>query len=295
MVVGPLTKEELADLVTGVELTVPTLALNRLDISPPPAGLYQFGLAPEDDAREAARRARDDGHRRVLVLAPVGEWGGRVARAFQETWYAAGGSVAETQYYSAENLADAVKNLLDITESEQRRSQLSGRLGRQLRFQPQRRQDADAVFVAAFPRDARQIGPLLDFYYASDLPVYATSHVYSGSHNPSADQDMDGIHFTDLPWIIDPSPEDLALKEHFAALWPESAERFSRLFALGLDAYALVPRLQSLIRDPTLSIPGRTGLLRLSPDGRVHRSLIWAHFERGIATPDVEPEFTVSP
>lgn len=295
MVVGPLTKEELADLVTGGELTVPVLALNRVDVSPPPAGLYQFGLAPEDDAREAARRAWDDGHRRMLVLVPVGEWGERVAQAFLDAWYTAGGSVAETQYYSGDSLADSVKNLLNITESEQRRSQLSGQLGRQLKFQPQRRQDADAVFLAAFPRDARQIRPLLDFYYASDLPVYATSHLYSGSHNPSADQDMDGIHFADLPWIIEPDPEDLALKEHFAALWPDSAERFSRLFALGLDAYTLVPRLQALIRDPTLTVPGRTGLLSLGPDGRVHRSLVWAHFEQGIATPDVEPEATVSP
>lgn len=296
MVVGPLTKEELADLVTGGELTVPILALNRVDVSPPPAGLYQFGLAPEDDAREAARRAWDDGHRRVLVLVPAGEWGERVAQAFLEAWYAAGGSVAETQYYSGDSLADSVKDLLNITESEQRRSQLSGQLGRQLKFQPQRRQDADAVFLAAFPRDARQIRPLLDFYFASDLPVYATSHVYSGGrHNPSADQDMDGIHFADLPWIIDPGAEDLALKEHFAALWPDSAERFSRLFALGLDAYTLVPRLQALAQDPSLSIPGRTGLLSLAPDGRVHRSLVWAHFEQGIATPDVEPGFTVNP
>ncbi|MDD3447520.1 MAG: penicillin-binding protein activator [Gammaproteobacteria bacterium] len=297
MVVGPLTKEALADLVTGGGLTVPILALNRVDVSPPPAGLYQFGLAPEDDAREAARRAWDDGHRRMLVLVPAGEWGERVAQAFVEVWYAAGGSVAETQYYSGDSLADSVKNLLNITESEQRRSQLSGQLGRQLKFQPQRRQDADAVFLAAFPRDARQIRPLLDFYYASDLPVYATSHLYSGNHNPAADQDMDGIHFADLPWIIDPGPEDLALKEDFAALWPDSAERFSRLFALGLDAYTLVPRLQALIRDPALSIPGRTGRLSLAPDGRVHRSLVWAHFEQGVATPDVEPEpeSTVSP
>lgn len=295
MVVGPLTKEELADLVTGGELTVPILALNRVDVSPPPAGLYQFGLAPEDDAREAARRAWDDGHRRVLVLVPVGEWGERVAQAFLGPWYAAGGSVAETQYYSGDSLADSVKDLLNITESEQRRSQLSGQLGRQLKFQPQRRQDADAVFLAAFPRDARQIRPLLNFYYASDLPVYATSHVYSGGHNPSADQDMDGVHFADLPWIIDPSAEDLALKEHFGTLWPDSAERFSRLFALGLDAYTLVPRLQALAQDPSLSIPGRTGLLSLDSDGRVQRSLVWAHFEQGMATPDVEPGFTVNP
>ena len=43
------------------------------------------------------------------------------------------------------------------------------------------------------------------FQYAGDLPVYATSHLYTGTNNPTQDQDLNGIRFCETPWLLNPS------------------------------------------------------------------------------------------
>ena len=61
------------------------------------------------------------------------------------------------------------------------------------------------MFLAATPQQARQIKPTLAFQYAGDLPVYATSHLYTGTNNPTQDQDLNGIRFCETPWLLNPS------------------------------------------------------------------------------------------
>jgi outer membrane PBP1 activator LpoA protein len=64
------------------------------------------------------------------------------------------------------------------------------------------------------------------------------------------------------------------------------AMRDSRLFALGLDAYRLMPWLPALSSAQGLSINGATGRLTIDPEGVVHRhDLVWVRFEEGIANP----------
>ncbi|WP_374381452.1 penicillin-binding protein activator, partial [Pseudomonas fluvialis] len=65
LVVGPLEKPLVKQLSEREQLPLPTLALNYSDSTrTPPAQLFQFGLAAEDEARAAAQRAWDDGMRR---------------------------------------------------------------------------------------------------------------------------------------------------------------------------------------------------------------------------------------
>ena len=68
-VIGPLLKESVEALEQLYPLPVPVLGLNRTDHSEllNPA-LFQFGLAPEDEAREAARLARRKGSNGAAFL-----------------------------------------------------------------------------------------------------------------------------------------------------------------------------------------------------------------------------------
>jgi outer membrane PBP1 activator LpoA protein len=60
--IGPLQKSAVEQLARAGDLGIPVLALNRVELDvPPPAGLYQFGLAPEDEAAQAAEKAWADG------------------------------------------------------------------------------------------------------------------------------------------------------------------------------------------------------------------------------------------
>lgn len=98
LVVGPLEKQLVTQLNEQPQLPITTLALNYSDVAQAgPAQLFQFGLSAEDEAREVARRAWDDGMRRA-VAGPSGEWGDRVLAAFQQSWLAAGGSLIAAEH-----------------------------------------------------------------------------------------------------------------------------------------------------------------------------------------------------
>jgi len=264
------------------------MGTNTMRPAPAPTkGLYQFALSPEDEATQAAERAWLDGHTRAAVIAPDSEWGERVAGAFRDAWETRGGIVVATQAYgkSDQDIAGAVKRLMNIDQSEQRARQLIAQLGKRIEYEPRRRQDVDLVFMAAFARQARQLRPQLKFYRASDLPVYATSHVYSGKSSPRQDRDLDGVMFGDMPWVISPDVAEPALQQAIQQSWADTAATYNRLVAFGVDAYRLIPHLRRLQVQPYAPFEGVTGSIVLDDSNRVSRALEWAQFRRGRAQP----------
>ncbi|MFI4970191.1 MAG: penicillin-binding protein activator, partial [Lysobacterales bacterium] len=59
----------------------------------------------------------------------------------------------------------------------------------------------------------------------------------------------------------------------------------ARLFAFGMDAYALLPYLDWLIAHPDAYVNGATGELTADNFGRIHRQVGWARFQNGVALP----------
>ncbi len=290
IVVGPLNKTAVNILAGGSNLDVPVLALNYTD-SPLPAvkkNFFQFGLSPEDEAVQVAERAWLDHFQHPLVLFPQGTWGERVQAAFQERWQQLGGSVLKSVAYDsrANDFSPAISDVLNLEASEQRRRELNQLLGTKLEFTPRRRQDADFIFLAAFPLQARQINPQLQFHHASDLPVYATSHVYAGAPNPKLDHDMDELRFGDMPWVL-PQPRPLSkLKKTIETLWPPGGgDTYSRFYAMGIDAFNLIPHMNQLTTIRTSSHDGETGQLYVDDFNRVYRRLSWVKFANGSPIP----------
>jgi len=70
--------------------------------------------------------------------------------------------------------------------------------------------------------------------------VYGTSLLYRGTPDPSRDSDLDGIAFTDLPWVLN---SEQTLRPQLGKLFPSLGERYDRLFAFGVDSYYLASRL----------------------------------------------------
>jgi len=293
-VVGPLEKPAVNALAATGNLAVSTLALNRAEQTPPapvtelagdapPAVFYQFALAPEGEAARVAERAWFDGHGLAGMLVPEGEWGERVARAFADAWSSLGGVVTVTQRYDSEaaDMSEPVERLLGVDQSKARWQALRGYLGRDLKHQPRRRQDIDLVFMAAFPRQGRQLNPQLKFHYAGDVPVYSTSHVFTGAPEPERDLDLDGVTFGDMPWVLIEPYAPGSLRSELDAIWGTTLARYLRLYAFGADAYRLLPGLGRLRAQAESAFDGHTGRLSAGPDNRLERRLTWARFEAG--------------
>lgn len=284
-VIGPLRKEMVEVLARQPELPVPVLALNRVEAGAPTnSKLFQFGLAPEDEAREAARLAWHNGLTRAVALLPDTDWGERVFAAFAAEWQTLGGTLLESQRYddTTTDHSKAITRLLNLDSSKAREQKLARLLGTGFSFEPRRRQDVDFVFLVASPRQARLIRPQLSFYHATSLPVYATSRVYTGTPDPVRDSDMNGIVFCDTPWTLADHGSWSNLQQSIAAAWPDNSKRYARLYALGIDAYRLLPYLGRQQNNLFGSYHGVSGNLTIGNQGVIDRTLRCARFEKGV-------------
>jgi outer membrane PBP1 activator LpoA protein len=280
-IVGPLTREEVTAAADYTGVHAPILALNFL---PPekvaPAEFYQFALSPEDEARLAARRVLEDHHKRGVALVPSNEWGTRVLAAFKQELIAGGGDlmatapidVARTDYSAS------ITEVLRINESTARYKRLESVLGTKLQFEPRRRADVEFIFAPAPASTERLLRPQLRFHYAGDIPTYATSDAFEP--DTRANEDLDGLMFPDMPWILG---GDLADAVHAAArdAWPSGGPYRGRLFAFGFDAFRLAQALPHRGVAGSINVEGLTGRLSLDADRRVRRELGWAQVHNG--------------
>ncbi|MTI99985.1 MAG: LppC family lipoprotein [Marinobacter adhaerens] len=298
LIVGPLEKEALAGLGSMNTLPVPALGLNYLPADTRPAdGLYQFGLSAEDEARQIADRLAAEQLLQVLVLIPGGEWGDRVEAALLKRMASNEGVALDIErFYREDNLRAVTADLLGITVSRDRAIQVERTIGMDVEFEPRRRQDADAIVMVAEPTVARQFKPLFAFYFGGDLPVYSPSIIYEGTPAPSRDRDLNGVIFTDIPWVLG---DDNELRTRATENLSGTRGQPGRLFAMGADAWHLSKRLPLLRQVESASISGQTGILTMTAEGSIHREQLWAQFRNGVpelipdpVTEESEPETT---
>ncbi|CCK77212.1 LppC family lipoprotein [Oleispira antarctica RB-8] len=281
LVIGPLDKKKVNQLAKLESLPLPTLALNYSDniaMGEQPNDFYQFGLAAEDEARLIAERAFHLGHRRVLALSPDNSWGKRIYASFEQRWLDLGGYIAERRFYKEKkDYNPEIKALLNVDDSQQRYKAIRRIMREPVEFEPRRRQDADWVFLVALPKQGRQIRPMFDFNFAGDLPVFSTSQIFSGKQNRKKDTDLNGIQFTELPWLLESSE----LKTIVENNQKRAKGSYARLYAMGVDAFRLYPRLKQLAALPNSKIFGVTGDLSIDEQGKIHRKMPFAMFKRG--------------
>src|SRR5271166_5334086 len=268
-VVGPLTKEDVAPVAPLTAGRAPVLALNFLGESTIVArNFYQFALLPEDEARIVARKIVADGKLKGVAILPEGELGDRVGAAFADELSHLGGTVLDSQRYESQraDFSDIIKQILQIHAVKGEPST--------------HRPDAEFVFLSAAAGAARQIVPQLKFHYAADVPAYATSDSFEPDQ--SANSDIDGLLFPDMPWMISSDPVTAQIREAVRKAWPDRTTRRNRLYAFGFDAFRLVPLLRGKSAGTETAISGVTGQLRIDEHNRVRRELDWAQIKNGV-------------
>ena len=294
-VVGPLLKTNVIELANDILVPVPVLTLNYLpDDTLAPPGLYQFGLAPEDEAMSAAQRALQDGHQRGVALVPNNDWGRRLLTTFITEFEGLGGEVLDYRSYTPgkQDFSTEIETLMGLAGSVQRYRRLRANIGGALQFDPRRRQDTNFIFLATDAAAGRLLKAQLKFHYSGDIPVYSTSAVNTMDGRSNAD--LNGIMFADTPWVVDPQPWIAHLPAQFDEFWPEE-RRVTRLHAMGYDAYNLIASLYAARGGSMSEFEGATGTLFLDNSGRVHRRLAWAQFQGGEVVALPKPDDTGGP
>ncbi len=262
MLVGPLTRDEVDTLFGLPELDLPTVALNRGTVPPPP-GSAAFALSPEDEGAAAADRLLDRGLRRVLVVTQADDTAQRGLLAFREKLLARGGEILAEVTVSEAN-PDYVPAL---------QSALAGRR-------------PDAVFLSLKAAQARLLSSQVDLAGLIGVPRVATSLILSGA-NLRMDTELDGVEYPELPWLLGlrggmPDPDTLG------QTLPSAQGGGARLFAFGMDAWLLVAYLDQISSDPGAQLRGATGELQLDGFGGVQRRPAWAVFSGGRSRPALD-------
>jgi hypothetical protein len=249
VVVGPLTRSGVSAVAGVPSGNAAVLALNLPETPTPlPARFYTFGLAVEVESRAAARAAWDQGLRTAAVLSSGTPLARRSRDAFMEEWRVLGGKVAGA--FEAPPAAGP--------------GVLRGELAR-IQY--------DVAFLAAEAAAARLLRP----YVAGGIAVYATSQVNDGRADPVANLDMNGVRFTDMPWIVQtsstavvgfPRPQGMAVE-------------LERFYALGIDAQRIATQLAD--GRNAFAFDGVTGRVDVRPGGAVERTPRVATFRDGAA------------
>jgi outer membrane PBP1 activator LpoA protein len=277
--------EAIDQVVKRTNLAVPTILLGHTDaeINTGDRPVFQFGLSPEQEAKQVAERAYLDGHRRSAVLYSNNASGQRMLNAFTDHWQRLGGILLTAQSYTlGENdYSESVKRILNIPQGEARKQALDAKFRTKLKFEPRPRADIDCIFLVADAKHARLIKPQFNYHRASDIPIYSTSYIFSGKGEPILDIDLDGVMFGDMPWMLASDGKINGLRKSLQADWPYAHSPLDRLYALGIDVYAVIPQLNRLGSENAVRFRGVTGGLSLER-GRLQRQLLWAKFRRGV-------------
>ena len=305
LIIGPLEKDKVSVLLT-MPTDIPILALNyipdtpKLDdtahvdavsqdtnnaiandtirIMPAPLNIIQFGLAAEDEALQLANIARETNYRNAIIIQSSADWSKRASHVFSQQWTASGGTiVGNTTLTEAKNYSAEIENSLLLPTSNARHQRLENIIGQRIEFTPRRRNDIDVIVIFANSKQTRSIKPLLAYHYAGKLPVYGSSHINNGIEQSTKNRDLNGIVFNEIPWVL----ESNSLKPQVAARYIKN-KKLGRLFAMGLDAFYLHPRIEQLKQASDSQLQGMTGRLSLQ-NNRIVRELQMAEFAKGKA------------
>jgi uncharacterized protein len=249
MVIGPLTRSAVSALASSTLVSVPTLALNAPEGDGPlPLNLFVFGLQVENEARQIAALAAQQGRRRALVVASTTGLSKRLSQAFVEEWLRRGNEVTEEFAYTSEpSELGKLRDTLAIGSS-------------------------DMVFLAIDGQKSK----IMRSYLGLSMPIYATSMVHEGS-SPLTRLELNGVIFLDMPWLL--LPDHPAVLSYARPDDTQANVEFQRFYALGIDSYRLA---QALARPSELaSLDGVTGTITLDRERRLLREPVAAQFSQG--------------
>lgn len=270
--------------VAAENMTLPNVDVALETLSTASPEVFYFSLAPEDEAIQLAKHIHDLGLRHPIVLAADTSTTQRMSEAFIQQWQQNDQQQdyvipAKGTFTDSKNMRKLVSELLDVAQSRQRVKQIELLTTSEVYAVERNRRDVDAIILFANPEQTELLNPIIESslspFAAREISVFASSRSYTLELNKNSIRDLRNLTFIDMPWMMPNNPwQDLA--NDTQALWPQTQDSLLRLFALGYDAYNLVPKLRHLKLLPITSVKGLSGELSISADGEVHRVLPWA-------------------
>jgi len=295
IVVGPLLKNNVDELAKS-NTSLNVLALNQPEHVENRANICYFALSPEDEARDAARHIHDQGKQAPLLLLPRSALGDRVATAFAQEWQKLGGGIVLQQKFgSTAELKMGVNGGGGIALSG---SPITASLPQQQGVTigglniPAPPSDAqitgggkiDAAYIVATPEEIAYLKPMIAMRNGSQdggVTLYASSRSAQGTAGPDFRLEMDGLQYSEIPMLAGSNPA--LMQQALSAVHNDYS--LARLYAMGVDAWALANNFSQMRQVPGFELNGNTGDLTANPDCVINRKLSWLKYQQGQIVP----------
>lgn len=294
IVVGPLLKNNVEALMKS-NTTLNVLALNQSEQVQNRANICYFALSPEDEARDAARHIHEQGKQAPLLLIPRSTLGDRVANAFAQEWQTLGGGVVLQQKFgSASELRAGVNGGAGIALNG---SPVSASLPQQQSVTiggltiPAPPTDAqisgggkvDSAYIVATPEEIAFIKPMIAMRNGSQsgATLYASSRSAQGTAGPDFRLEMEGLQYSEIPMLAGSNPQ--LMQQALGAVRNDYS--LARLYAMGVDAWALANHFTQMRQVPGFELNGNTGDLTADQDCVINRKLSWLKYQQGQIVP----------
>jgi len=261
VIVGPLPRAAVSEVIEGHRTDLPLVALNFPESDAgASAQMLAVALSLEVEAQRIARIAISefvgtrtvDTRPRIAIVSGSGSLERRIANA----------------YMTALRNEGEVPRLIEWTPLT------AASVGRQLATP-----GLEAVFLALTARDAAQMRALVP----REAMLFGTSLLNAGDPRTSPEaatlaRDLDGVRFVDMPWLLEPDHSAVMVYPRSEAV--QTLEMI-RLYALGIDAYRIAA--VWLKGERRFDIDGVTGRLQIdrARSLRVERTPVLATYRDG--------------
>lgn len=294
LVVGPLLKNNVDELLKS-NTSLNVLALNQPENVSNHTNICYFALSPEDEARDAARHIHEQGKQSPLLLVPRNTLGDRVTQAFADEWQKlGGGTVLQQKFGSLSELRGGVNGgsgiALSGTPVISTQSQPQGVTigGLTIPAAPTDAQitgsgKVDAAYILATPEEIAFIKPMIAMRNGSQSGslLYASSRSAQGTSGPDFRLEMEGLQYSEIPMLAGSNPA--LMQQALRAV--NNDYSLARLYAMGVDAWALANHFAQMRGMPGFEINGNTGDLSANPDCVINRKLSWLKYQHGQVVP----------
>jgi outer membrane PBP1 activator LpoA protein len=281
-IIGPLLKSNVSSFVTQTNSVLPTLLLNPPENVELASNQVLLSMRPEDEAIQAATTLSNQHFKMPIILSHKDNASQRIATTFANQWKFITGHTPNIAYFEQGNkMQEQLKASLDVGLSQARIKDIASRVNKKLKTETRNRRDTDMIYIVGTAAETKLLKPYIDVNtspFAQLIPIYASSRSHSTSDDHSTNNDLKGLTFTEMPWLLASQQQNKSLVSVSDSLWPTRSDSLKRIFAMGFDSFNLVDKISLMQQFSYLRHYGQTGVLKLGKDNKLTRSLLWGSY-----------------
>lgn len=298
MIVGPLLKDSVQELISANDAQLPVLSLNIPEnMNVDTNNVCFYSLSPEQEAEQTAQRIFDEGKQHPVIFSVRKTVNRRMADAFAKKWAElTAGEIVEIEDFS--DVTELQKKIPQVFNKEtiaKLEESLNTAENRKKKLPKAEREQAikdakeaskelpDVVYLLGQQSDLILMKPFIEVAAnpaITNVEFYTSSHSFEKSGEKYAE--LNGLVFSAMPLFVGTVSASVPEEDRRLNIYNT---QLSRLYAMGKDAYRISNNLVSLKSDENYSFMGLTGSLSADERCVIQRELTWVRYTKnGIET-----------